>query len=772
MLLHDVLAAAKKNVPAKVAAARATILSYVSRVQNWSHGKSGGAAAPLSEVELRQLGLLFQQHWPQALLPDSSSSEDFAADIAAQLSALRVRNPLPGSRLGIAGSFVEVLKKAIAEYGERGASEFARVAVERLTAAGFLARGSDSLRKNMGRAAGLVEANAPFFLLVRALALCTGRKPEALYELPRSDKTTATVFGVRLRVGLVAEQASTNGGITQETSGSALSEFTTLGRGIWSRRWWEQEERQWNFSTEFAQRDDGFELEFALSDEHSSDGPPPSLSYGLPIHLAIEFARLLRTEWLGHSANRKTLASGARALEFTAAVHAGATPVQDWAETWLVQRAQEIGATPEAYFHARALDLRVLWKSQPLHLARRGSLQAEWYVVRGLVSHVYFSRNRVLANELKYYDDVILARPSYVGLAVEVATVSFHAGQWWRAIETATRARTIDPHQFTAWQIISHSYANLAHEALRGEKDDQINKPRGDLARRYYLRATQAARQAITANPQQEEGHVTFACMLALSTFNCLCFFDDWLCSSWEGQENELEQALASNGFATGGPQDARGLLRRAAMQNLLEARRVLDEALTFSATRAVPFFWRLILDALIAAADAHPNPPRHREGPDPGFREIGWLRGDGPETELLDDLKERIAIFDRAIQLDLYKPEVQFAYALLYCDWVGPQAVEPAIGHLKQALAVAEAVARHDSSRVMRCWGVLQPVAEFKAECTEGLARLERFRTEGGDAPRLLDLYLGNSFAAAAGRLLVGSHPARGHEGSAPTAP
>ena len=112
VLLHGVLAAAKKNVPAKVAADRATILNYVSRVQSWSHGKSGCAAAPLSEVEIRQLGLMFQQHWPQALLPDSSSSEDLAADIAAQLSALRVRNPMPGSRLGIAGSFVEVLKKA------------------------------------------------------------------------------------------------------------------------------------------------------------------------------------------------------------------------------------------------------------------------------------------------------------------------------------------------------------------------------------------------------------------------------------------------------------------------------------------------------------------------------------------------------------------------------------------------------------------------------------------------------------------------------------
>lgn len=144
---------------------------------------------------------------------------------------------------------------------------------------------------------------------------------------------------------------------------------------------------------------------------------PTSDFYGKLILLGVEFVRQLRSNWSTHPLNTQMLKAGKASCMVGFVVDVGRIP---WNQTELEPEAypppslktETLQAcmqahslfvfSQDAYFHARASDLRVLWRDALSVSPATGSGPSRcWYPVRGLVSYMYFDVIPELAASVK-----------------------------------------------------------------------------------------------------------------------------------------------------------------------------------------------------------------------------------------------------------------------------------------------------------------------------------------------------------------------------------
>lgn len=466
---------------------------------------------------------------------------------------------------------------------------------------------------------------------------------------------------------------------------------------------------------------------------------PDSQAYGRMLLLLVDFARQLRLAWSVSDTNYARIIAGKRPLPLHFGVHVGPnTTYTQTVNLYDVPSATGIVFSPEAHYHARIVDLRVIYgKASSIGISEKNNYGVPVY---GFSSLLYFSLPDVFVNasddELESFGRLFAANPSDVFFGSELSGWYYHNRNFKAAIEFAMRVIAVAPDYPNTWDLTAFCYGNLAYDRasvpILFEKEIQQPKTRSSFEKTrwmrlayYYHRSIQAVQRVIanTNDTTVEDVYVGTGSLYFLRGVNCLRWQDEELCTYLEGRKDEVCQLLHLFGFswALSCCDSISNMFRRAAFEDLAIARQRFDMGMTMGTTKARSLFWRMLVEssiALLIQCENHDNnspdfyPPQIRLHH--VFQEIGWLLMDGTEEELqmqsLRVLDQAVMLYDQSILLDLYTVDVTLAYALLYWDFAGPsqEGKMKAIYYLNRCLEKREDKKVKDKFLV-HSWGDLQ---------------------------------------------------------------
>lgn len=626
-------------------------------------------------------------------------------------------------------------------------------------------------------------ADSKYFIFLRALAELSGTPLETLIKLPRVVTDRATSFAVRVCVYL-------NDPSRAADLNSWSKEFEPLCERLHQQYIGTPAEEQRNATpareellgtlSPDLQREIGTYparprlmleptapltltplslnlsyLEFDLILDHV-DGvrTPTSVDYYLGLLWAVEFARQLNIEWAANGGNVAAIRQGRRPSSSAVTIDVGRSRDLNRRDADRVTHTKDhetafeeasaaltsVAFSDTAYAHAKAVDLRILWRTSARTNRQR------WYGVNGLISHTYFGRIDPLSSAIRQlepkqnahaliYSKLFHVYPKSTALGVEVATALLHEGRTAESIEMARLVLAAEGETALAWQIKAIGYGVLARNHKRAD-GAQLKVADWQQVMQYYHRALMAAERAIDADRTQEDAFTVIGCLKLQRAMDGLFWWRGKriteLCDRKDSPE--LMRSFFASVIPALPPTErltdegaVRHHLNAAISADLRSARQYFDAGLDCSPSRGRSVFWRLAVDGLLLAEVDALTPEHLQETSRRTFVEVGWIGPDATRAALIARLEDAVERYHDSMLLKLFGPDVMLAYAVFPWDFVGPgpDTWRLANNYIRRSRELLNRLtnATHPPTHICRCWAYMQPVEEFAT----GLARAER---------------------------------------------
>ena len=732
----------------------------VRRWRNWLQGApDSGLERAQTDKALLEIARLFLEHWPVAVRPRAGEErEHLIARLAAALAALPrdVYPPRAADTLSGA-SLATLVTRYLADHALRHQDLAERLSARLRTDPHLRdlvdANSRDALVEawHVQRVAcgkGLDVDRAPYYLLVRSFAALSGLDPLQYFALPFGASENSPEYGVFLKIHLpeCAAAAANETGAFHALAEKVLARVVRQRVAGSAGKYSEFDATEALAVAQVA--DAAFELRTRLKPRLELPG---STVYA-PMMLAFaEYARQLRLAWSAHEVNIRRLKRGETSCEVRFLVHAGISS-RDAEGEW-PGGPTGIAFTNEAYYHARATDLRVLWHpangngragAAPASLANGPGLHA----VHAFQSHLYFGEIDAFQQALAHggraqrLGEIATANPMDTFFRIELSTSLLQRGRLLDALAVAEGVTAIDARHPTTWAIIALCHANLGRAQCAAEANaiGQL-----ETSASHYQRALSAAALAVEADPCQEDAHVLRGTLHLLRGLDCFRWYDAEFVRGVATAGTAAALVLLRSGFSWALERPAESvadLLYRAAFSDVVQARHHFDRGLDASPTKSRSMFWRLMADALLAvlsgAGGAEVGSPTLLMR---ATVELGWLSDSSDVAALLEAVQGRIEAYDASLFSEEYHPDPVFAYAVVYWDFIGAsdETARIARRHLSRALALASALsqrARDEPGFVVRCHGHLEPATGLIRAIEAALAVVDRWESTGEYVP------------------------------------